>query len=182
MAQNDRSLAIGVSYVGFGAYLGAGVPAATYTQIKDVSEGSVVFNFNEPTQTNINIEGTDDPRWVVNRKGDPDSIELAIPSPSVEDMVMFCGGENNNGVWEAPTSIPTINMSMKMITEPYDSKYTEYVIVNGSVVARLSQAPGKEQSELLLVKITRQLAVDATGTLKTPFTRAVKDVPTEPEG
>ena len=182
MAQNDRSLAIGVSYVGFGTYLGAGVPAATYTHIKDVFEGSVAFNFNEPTQTNINIEGTDDPRWIVNRKGDPDSIELAIPSPSVEDMVMFCGGVNNNGVWEAPSSIPTINMSMKMITEPYDGKYTEYVIVNGSVVARLSQAPGKEQSELLLVKITKQLAVDATGTLKTPFTRAVKEVPAEPEG
>lgn len=182
MPQNDRSLAIGVSYVGFGVYPGAGAAAAAYTHIKDISEGTVVFNFGEPTQVNINIEGTDVPRWIVNRKGDPDSIELAIPSPSVEDMVMFCGGTNNNGTWEEPTSIPTINMSMKMLTEPYDGKYTEYVVINGSVVARLSQAPGKEQSELLLVKVTKQLVVDATGALKTPFTRTVKDVPAEPEG
>ena len=180
MAQNDRSLAIGVSYVGFGVYPGAGAAATTYTHIKDVFEGSVAFNFSDPSQVNIKIEGTDDPRWIVNRKGDPDSIELAIPSPSVEDMVMFCGGKNNNGTWEAPISIPTINMSMKMVTEPYEGKYTEYVVVNGSVVGRLSQAPGKEQSELLLVKITKQLAVDATGTLKTPFTRTVKEV--APEG
>lgn len=176
MSQNERNLAIGVSYVGFAPYKGDGVPGTQFTRISDVFAGSVAFNFNEPTQTNIDIEGQDDPRWIVNRKGDPDSIELAIPSPSVEDMVMFCGGTDNNGVWEAPTSIPVINMTMKMLTEPYDGKYTEHIIVNGSITARLSQAPGKEQSELLLIKITKQIAIDAAGAIKTPFTREVKDV------
>lgn len=182
MDQNDRSLAIGVSYVGFAPYTGTGKPGTVFTHIKDIFEGSVVFNFNDPTQITIKIEGTDQPRWVVNRKGEPDSIEMAIPSPSTKDMVMFCGGTDNAGIWEEPNSIPTINMSMRMITEPYDGKCTEYVVVNGSVVARLSQAPGKEQSELLLVKITKQLAVDVAGKLKTPFTRAVKEVDDDDDG
>lgn len=56
-----------------------------FEQITDIHEGSVVFNFAELTPTKIMIEGTDEPRWIVNRKGDVSSIEFAIPSPTVND-------------------------------------------------------------------------------------------------
>jgi hypothetical protein len=179
--QNDRSLAIGMSYVGVGTYPGAGVPATTLTQITDISAGSVVFNFAEPNQINIMIEGTDEPRWSVSRKGDVSNIEFAIPSPSAEDMVMFCGGVNNEGTWEEPTAVPSINLTLKMITEPYQGKYTEYVITNAAIFARLSQAPTKEASELLLVRATKQIAMDATGNMKPAFTHTVKTAPTQEE-
>ncbi len=178
--KNERSLAIGMAFVGVGVYPGTGVPAATFEQITDIHEGSVVFNFAELTPTKIMIEGTDEPRWIVNRKGDVSSIEFAIPSPTVNDMIMFCGGTKTGEKWEEPNIAPSINMSVKMSTEPFEGKYTEYVIVNGSVSARISQAPTKTASELLLVKISKQIAVAADGTLKTPFTREVKDVVATP--
>lgn len=179
--EKKRSLAIGMAYVGVGDYPGAGVPAATFTQIADIHEGSVVFNFAEKAQTKIMIEGTDEPRWIVNRKGDVDSIEFAIPSPTADDMVMFCGGKKVGEKWEEPTISPSISKSVKMNTEPFEGKYTEYVIVNGSVSARISQAPTKTASELLLVKVAKQVAAAADGTLKTSFTREVKEVEIVPE-
>lgn len=173
---NERCLAIGMAYVGVGDYPGKGVPATDFVQITDIHEGSVVFNFAESAQTKIMIEGTDEPRWVVNRKGDVDSFEFAIPSPTVDDMVMFCGGTKAGEKWEAPTTALSINKSLKMGTEPFEGKYTEYVIVNGSVSARISQAPTKTASELLLVKVSKQVAAAADGTLKSSFTREVKAV------
>lgn len=174
--KNERCLAIGMAYVGVGNYPGAGVPGVELNQITDIFEGSVVFNFAEPAQTKIMIEGTDEPRWIVNRKGDVSSVEFAIPSPTVDDMVMFCGGTKEGNRWEEPNVIPTINKTVKMNTEPYDGTYTEYVIVNGSISARISQGPTKTASELLLVKVTKQIAATADGTLKSPFTREVKAV------
>lgn len=178
--EKERCLAIGMAYIGVANYPGAGIPAADFVQITDVHEGSVVFNFAEPSPTKIMIEGTDSPRWIVNRKGDVDSIEFAIPSPTADDMVMFCGGKKVGNRWEEPNVVPAINKTVKMNTEPYDGAYTEYVIVNGSVSARISQGPTKTASELLLVKITKQIAVTADGTLKTPFTREVKDITVTP--
>lgn len=178
--EKERCLAIGIAYIGVADYPGGGIPATEFVQITDVHEGSVVFNFAEPAQTMIKVEGTDDPRWIITRKGDVSSVEFAIPSPTVDDMVMFCGGKKVGNKWEEPNVSPTINKTVKMNTEPFDGNYTEYVIVNGSVSARISQAPTKTASELLLVKVSKQIAVTADGTLKTPFTREVKDITVTP--
>lgn len=178
--KNERCLAIGMAYVGVANYPGGGIPATEFIQITDIHESSVAFNFAEPAQTKIMIEGTDEPRWIVNRKGDVSSIEFAIPSPTVDDMVMFCGGTKVGNKWEEPNVFPVINKTVKMNTEPYNGKYTEYVIVNGSVSARISQGPTKTASELLLVKVSKQIAVTEDGTLKVAFTREVKDVDTTP--
>ena len=180
MADSKRSLEIGVAYLGYATYPGTGVPATSYTEIEDIFKGSVVFNFSDANQIKIEIEKTPDPRWILNQKGDADSIEFAIPSPSVDDMVAFCGGKKVGEKWEQPNEIPNINMSIKISTQPYEGKYVEYVIVNGSVFGKISQAPGKEQSELLLVKVTKQTAATSDGTLKTPFTREVKKITTIP--
>lgn len=173
---SERSLAIGVAYVGYGAYPGIGAPATDYTQVKDVFKGTLVFNFSDANQVKIETEGRGTPRWILNRKGDADSFEFAIPSPTVDDLIAFCGGTKNGEKWEAPDNVPDINMSLKIQSEPYGGKYTEYVMVNGSVFGKLSQAPGAEQSDLLLVKVVRQQASSASGDLRPSFTREVKDV------
>ena len=77
--------------------------------------------------------------------------------------------------------MPQVNMSVKINTEPYEGKYVEYVVVNGSVSAKLSQAPGAEQTDLLLVKVSRQSALTTAGEFKPSFTREVKAV-TPPSG
>ena len=173
---NERSLAIGVAYVGYGAYPGNGVPASAFTQITEVHKGTVAFNFADPNQVKIEVEGRDDPWKIVNRKGDADSIEFAIPSPTAAELAAFCGGKATGEKWEAPDVMPQVNMSVKINTEPYEGKYVEYTIVNGAVSAKISQAPGSEQTDLLLVKVTRQSAIAADGSLKPSFIREVKTV------
>ena len=49
---NERSLAVGVSFLGYGDP-GDGVPASIYTQCPIVHEGSVAFNFNEATSVDF---------------------------------------------------------------------------------------------------------------------------------
>lgn len=172
---SERSIAIGVAYVGYGTP-GDGVPATTFTQIGDIFKGSVAFNFADANQVKIEVEGREDPLAVINRKGDADSIEFSIPSPTATELAAFCGGKATGDKWEAPSGYPSINMSFKINTEEFNGKYVEYTIVNGSVAAKLSQAPGSEQTDLLLVKVTRQSAVTKSGEMKPSFIREVKAI------
>lgn len=101
--------------------------------------------------------------------------------PTAEEMQFFCGGTvDADGKWNEPTSIPSINKSLKLSTLPYKGRYTEYVIVNGSVSARISQAPSEEDTDLLLVKVSKQSVYDSAGTSLSSFTRQVKEVARQP--
>lgn len=120
--------------------------------------------------------GREDPWAVVNKKGDPSSIEFAIPSPKAAEMKEFCGGTVTGDKWEAPTSTPTIIKTIKLQSSPYDGKYTEYVLVKASIAGRISQAPGKEETDLLLVKATIMAPISAAGVRSSPYGREVKDV------
>ena len=60
---NERSLAVGVSFLGYGDP-GDGVPASIYTQCPIVHEGSVAFNFNEATSVDFRAEGRSEERRV----------------------------------------------------------------------------------------------------------------------
>lgn len=122
---NERSLAVGVSFLGYGDP-GDGVPASIYTQCPIVHEGSVAFNFNEATSVDFRAEGMKDPWESFDKAGDPDSFEFAIPSPTAQEMLAFCGGSVSGGKWNAPIDIPNIRKSFKIQTTPYKGKYTEY--------------------------------------------------------
>lgn len=173
---NERSLAVDISYVGLGNP-GNGTPATNYKRFPIIHTGSVAFNFNEATMKAFKAMGIEDPWAILNKKGDPDSIEFAIPSPTSEEMQYFCGGTiDAEGKWEEPISIPTITKSLKLNTLPYKGRYTEYIVVNGNVTGRLSQAPSEEDTDLLLVKVTKQAVFDDNGDQRSAFSRQVKDV------
>lgn len=173
---NERSLAVDISYVGLGTP-GDGVPATAYKRFPVIHENSMVFNFNEASMKAFKAMGASDPWAVLYRKGDPDSVEFAIPSPTAEEMQFFCGGTiDADGRWNEPISIPSIVKSLKLNTLPYEGKYTEYVITKGSVSARLSQAPSEEDTDLLLVKVTKQSVFDSAGNQCSAFSRQVKAV------
>lgn len=175
----ERSLAIDMAYVGV-AEPGDGVAGTAYDQFKEIE--SVTFNFSEPKEISFKVMGREDPWAVVNKKGDPSSVEFAIPSPTAEEMKTFCGGTVTNNKWEAPASTPSIIKSVKMQTSPYEGKYTEYIIPKAAISGRISQAPGEEQTDLLLVKATIMTPVSAAGAQEAPFSREVKpvDTPTPP--
>ena len=50
-----------------------------------------------------------------------------------------------------------------------------YTVVNGKIAAKISQAPGAEQAELLLVRVYVQAAITEKGETKTAFMREVTD-------
>lgn len=173
---DERSLAVDIAYVGLGTP-GNGVPATDYKQFPVIHESSVAFNFNEATMKAFKGMGMDNPWAVMYKKGDPDSIEFAIPSPTSEEMLFFCGGSiDADGKWSEPISTPTINKSLKLQTLPFDGKYTVYIFVKGSISARLSQAPKEDDTDLLLVKVTKQAVFDAEGTTRPGFSRQIMKV------
>lgn len=172
----ERSLAVGVSFVGI-ADPGDGVPGTVYKQSPTIEENSVVFNFNDPTSVDFRAEGMEDPWESFDKAGDADSIDYNIPSPTAEEMKMYMGGDiDANGKWQAPTERPVIRKSFLMKSLPYKGKYTEYEFANCKVSAKLGQAPGAEQTDLLQVRITKLAAITAAGVKKSPWSREVKDV------
>lgn len=70
-------------------------------------------------------------------------------------------------------------------------KKVVYTVVNGKITSKISQAPGSEQAELLLVRVYMQAAITASGEKKAAFMREVISVseggeapenPANPEG
>ncbi|TFD92187.1 hypothetical protein E2605_18965 [Dysgonomonas capnocytophagoides] len=177
----ERSLAVGVGYAGF-AEPGDGVAGTTYDQCNTIEENSVVFNFNDPTSVDFRAEGMDDPWESFDKAGDADSIDLNIPSPTAEEMKAYMGGTITGGKWEAPVERPVIRKSFKMQSRPYKGKYTEYIFPYCKVFAKLGQAPGSEQTDLLQIRVTKLTPITAAGVKKSAFSREVKEVPAEPEG
>ena len=172
-----RSLAVDMKYVGAGEP-GDGVAAATYTQYPEIHENSVVFNFSDGTQVSFKAMGQDNPWAIINKKGDPSSIEFAIPSPKASEQKDFMGGTVTGEKWEEPVSTPSIIKSIKMQTADYEGKYTEYIMPKASIFAKLSQAPGSDTTDLMLVKATKLAPVTKAGERKSAFSREVKEVTT----
>ncbi|GHV48054.1 hypothetical protein FACS1894181_02870 [Bacteroidia bacterium] len=172
----ERSLAVGVSYLGM-AGPGDGIPATTgFVRFETIEENSVAFNFGEPKTIDFRAEGMDEPWASFDKSGDPDSIEFNIPSPKAEEMLAICGGSISGGKWSAPVSMQNIRKTVKIVTVPYDGKYTEYVFANCKISGKLNQAPGSEQTDLLQVKCTRLAAISEEGIQHPSWTREVKDV------
>lgn len=175
MAQ-ERSLAVGVSYVGF-AEPGDGVPGTIYKQFPIVEEGSIVLNFSDASSVDFRAEGLKDPWESFDKAGEADSMDLNIPSPTAEEMEFFCGGTVVGDKWSAPVEIPSVRKSFKMMSNPYKGKQTVYEFANCKVSGKLTQAPSSEQTDLLQVRVTKLAAVAADGTVKSPWSREVVVVP-----
>ena len=167
-------LALGISKIEYGT-VGDGVPATEFTDLgENIAKDSVVFSFADPSEFKIEAEEIDDPVYVANIKEDVDYIEFALISPSAATMELLAGGTTTSDKWEAPSSIPEINKTIKITTKTIETKYFEYTIVNGKIVAKLNQSPLKQQEEQLLVRVYIQAAVTSGGVVNTPFIREIK--------
>lgn len=171
---NARPIAMGVSRIAYGT-VGDGVPAATFTDLPLPSKESVVFNFQDPKEVKIELEGSDAPFHVELVKDSTDYIEFAIPTPSNDVLKVLAGGELDALLdkWSEPISTPDINYSVQIDTKPRNGKKVQYTIVNGKIATKISQAPSAEKPELLLVRVYKQAAITAAGVSKTAFTREV---------
>jgi len=168
------SLAIGIEKIEYGD-VGDGVPGESLAAITDpIAEGSVsFFSFSEPTETNIMSETSDVPVATILTKEDPEYIEFALITPEAATLAALAGGSASSDKWEAPSSVPEINKTIKITTKAKDSEQIEYTIVNAKIVARFNQAPAKKAEEQLLVRCYVQEARTESGTVNTPFIREI---------
>jgi hypothetical protein len=172
--KNVRPIALGVSSIGYGD-VGDGVPATTFTPLPLPTKGSVAFNFQDPKEVKLETEGSPDPLYVVLVKDSTDYIEFSIQTPSNSLIKEFKGGDLDatTDKWSEPVNMPDINKSIQMDTEVHNGSKVRYTIVNGKIAAKISQAPGAEQAELLLIRVYKQAAITADGKSNPAFTREV---------
>lgn len=176
MSGEVRPIAMGVGGIKFGT-VGDGVPGADLKDYPLPTKGSVAFNFADPKEVKIEVEGSEEPFYVELVKDTTDYVEFSIPTPSNEVLKELAGGEvdttGGKNIWKKPLSTPSISKTFQCETLPKDGKKVVYTIVNGKIASKISQAPGSEQAELLLVRVYMQAAVTADGKRQTAFMREV---------
>lgn len=182
VSANVRPIAMGVGAIRMGTP-GDGVPGTDLKELPLPTKGSVAFNFSEPKEVKVETEGTPDPLFVEFIKDTTDYIEFSIPTPSNGLIKELCGGTHDMGteqnakdVWQEPTDVPSISKTFQCETLPKNGHKVIYTIVNGKIMAKISQAPGAEQAELLLVRVYKQAAISAEGVKGYTFSREVVKV------
>ena len=130
MAGEVRPIAMGVGKIKFGT-VGDGIPGADLKDYPLPTKGSVAFNFADPKEVKIEVEGSEEPFYVLK--------ELA------GGEVDTTGGKN---IWKKPLNTPSISKTFQCETLPKNGKKVVYTIVNGKIASKISQAPGSEQAEL----------------------------------
>lgn len=177
-----RPIAMGVGAIRIGE-VGDGVPATVFEELPLPTRSSVAFNFADPKEVKIEIEGSEEPFYVELVKDTTDYVEFSIPTPSNEVLVLLAGGTIDSGsegaeknVWNKPTETPSVDKTFQCETLPKKGKKVIYTIVNGKIASKISQAPGAEQAELLLIRIYVQAATTSAGLKMPAFKREIVDV------
>lgn len=160
---------------------GDGVPGTDFKELPAPLRNAVQFNFADPKEVKIDVEGSMDPIYSTFVKDTTDYIELSIPTPDNETILKLCGGKIDNGgagatkdIWQEPyEGVPDISYTYQCETEPRNGMKVVYTIVNAKVLAKLSQAPTADNPELLLVRFYKQAAISAAGTKGYAFSREV---------
>lgn len=171
----SRPIAMGVAAIRH-FDVGDGVPGSTNeTVMPNASENAVAFNFSDPEEVRIPIEGSDEPLYSHFKKGSTDYVEVSFPTPSNEIIKEVMGGtiDAEDDEWQESVNIPSINRTVEIETMPINGKKVIYTIVNAKIVAKLSQAPTKDNAELLMVRYYKQAAISDAGVQGHAFSRKV---------
>lgn len=159
---------------------GDGVPGAVFEELPLPQKNAVVFNFSDPNEVRIDLEGSNDPLYSAFVKDATDFIEVSIPSPSNATIQKLAGGTHEvaSDEWQEPfEGVPDVSYTYQCETVPRNGSKVVYTIVNAKVLAKLSQAPTADNPELLLVRFYKQAAISAAGVKGYAFSRKVVAVP-----
>lgn len=178
MATNKRPIAMGIASHGI-ATVGDGVPGTSFTDLPLPLKNAVSFNFSDPSEVKIELEGSTDPLYSGFIKDTTDYIELSIPTPDNTTIQLLAGGTlaSEGDEWqEAFDGVPDISKTYECETVPRNGTKVVYTIVNAKVVAKIAQAPTTDSPELLMVRFYKQAAISASGVKGYAFSRKVVDV------
>lgn len=172
-----RPIAMGVSSIKMGA-IGDGVPGASLIELPLPLKNAVSFNFSDPSEVKIDLEGSSAPLYVNFKKDSTDYIEFTIPTPDNATLVTLMGGTRDTAdskdIWKEAAVLPSIAKTVVLESEVHQGKTVIYTITNGKVVAKFSQAPTADNPEAVMVRVYKQAAVSAAGDVGFAFSREVK--------
>ena len=159
---------------------GDGVSGTDFEVLPSPLKNAVAFNFSDPAEVRIDLEGSNDPLYSAFVKDTTDYIEVSIPTPDNATIQKLLGGVHNKGAedeWqEAFEGVPDIAFTYKCETVPRNGSKVVYTIVNAKVLAKLSQAPTADNPELLMVRFYKQAAITSAGVKGHAFSRKVVTV------
>lgn len=91
------------------------------------------FNFADPKEVKIEVEGSEEPFYVELVKDTTDYVEFSIPTPSNEVLKELAGGEvdttGGKNIWKKPLNTPSISKTFQCETLPKNGKKVVYTIV-----------------------------------------------------
>lgn len=162
MAGEVRPIAMGVGGIKFGT-VGDGVPGADLKDYPLPTKGSVAFNFADPKEVKIEVEGSEEPFYVELVKDTTDYVEFSIPTPSNEVLKELAGGEvdtkEGKNIWKKPLSTPSISKTFQCETLPKDGKKVVYPSLMVRLPLRFHRPPDQNrQSCCLFVSTYKQLS------------------------
>lgn len=151
------------------------LPAAGWVKFTDIEDGSVTFNVPEATLTKVRVEDKDGVWAIVGEEGDGASItgKSLNLDPKIADL-LFKGDAASAATtkFEAPiNSANVVNLAVRVTSRPRLGFKMVFVILNGSIVARIENPLTKTGADFLSLGFTAEATAvsDADGDPVSPW-------------
>lgn len=135
-----------------------------------VKDGTATFNIAEPTQTEIDIYQSDTAYAILQGK-QPKDFTTELFDLKLSELPSFMGGDFTAGSagtkdrWNAPVTIPTIIMSVKLETKDSLGQTVGLVFPKCQIIASVNGSLSKTDLIGLQIKVVVLTPVDGTGTI-----------------
>jgi len=174
MADTFKFELTGVESFSMGDVGTGGTMGSTLTQYVGVKEGTMTFDIAAPAANDINIEESDFP-YATLLSGSPKSFTFELLGLVLSDLESFLGGTFTAGsggtkdMWEAPTTIPTWEQSVEIVSKDSLGNSTVYNFVRCRINASLSQTVTKTDMIGLQVTCLILQPLDGSGDPTVPW-------------
>ncbi len=140
----------GLSSIEFSDIAEDGGCGTDWEQLGYTNEGSATLETEDPDETEFKCEELDDPVDTIAAQGKT-TLTFELLNPALEIFPKVLGGEiNDDGLWEAPGSMPVIKKSVKIIPR----QGFGFVIPCGKVVGKISAPLSKTDPSVISVTVT----------------------------
>jgi hypothetical protein len=167
MAANNNFL--GILAFALGAP-GDGIMGTTLTNFPDVEVGSVNIEGSQANQETISTEGSD-AYITLNNDATPTTVNARLYGVTPLQMVLLAGGsvDEGDGLWNAPRSVPEINLSFKMEGKPNNGRKGVLEMAYAKITARVQGTVTKNGLPAVDLVITANTPVSAANVQGPPF-------------
>lgn len=148
---------IGVAKIELGGLAVDGGVATTFAALGYTDEGSAQITWDDPAETEFNVEELDSPLYIATKEGKK-KVAFKVANPDEDTLVKVLGGTKTGTgattVYKYPDNVVDIEQSIKITPE----KGMGLILTRCKITAKLSSALGR----------TSLMGVEVTGTLLQP--------------